>query len=166
MKYVVRIDSDSHVVEYDRKIEVAEPLQIDGHPVSVDLVEVRKDEFSILINGRSFLIRLQKTTRGLSARCGDKEVEVAVIDPRSRRAAGGGLLSTEGRRQVTAPMPGKVVRVLVAVGDKVDAGQGLVVVEAMKMQNEIRAPKGGKVERLLAKADQTVAAGETLAVIA
>jgi biotin carboxyl carrier protein len=60
-------------------------------------------------------------------------------------------------------MPGKVVRVLAAVGDAVEAGQGLLVVEAMKMQNEIRSPKSGKVERLLVKEGQAVNAGEVLA---
>jgi biotin carboxyl carrier protein len=60
-------------------------------------------------------------------------------------------------------MPGKVVRLLVQVGDKVEAGQGLLVVEAMKMQNEIRSPKGGTVERLQVKEGQPVNAGEVLA---
>jgi pyruvate carboxylase subunit B len=60
-------------------------------------------------------------------------------------------------------MPGKIVRLLVAVGDTVETGQGLLVVEAMKMQNEIRSPKNGKVERLLAKEGQNVNAGEVLA---
>jgi biotin carboxyl carrier protein len=60
-------------------------------------------------------------------------------------------------------MPGKVIRLLVKVGDEVEAGQGLVVVEAMKMQNEIRSPKKGKVERLQAKEGQPVNAGDVLA---
>jgi biotin carboxyl carrier protein len=60
-------------------------------------------------------------------------------------------------------MPGKVIGLLVKVGDDVEAGQGLVVVEAMKMQNEIRSPKKGKVERLQAKEGQNVNAGEVLA---
>ena len=60
-------------------------------------------------------------------------------------------------------MPGKIVRVLVEAGEKVEAGQGLLVVEAMKMQNEIRSPKSGTVERLLAKEGQPVNAGEVLA---
>lgn len=62
-------------------------------------------------------------------------------------------------------MPGKVIRVLVAAGDRVEAGQGLMVVEAMKMQNEIRSPKSGSVERLVAKEGQAVTAGEVLCVI-
>jgi biotin carboxyl carrier protein len=60
-------------------------------------------------------------------------------------------------------MPGKIIRVLVQAGDKVEAGQGLLVVEAMKMQNEIRSPKSGTVERLLVKEGQPVNAGEILA---
>ena len=60
-------------------------------------------------------------------------------------------------------MPGKIIRVLVQTGEKVDAGQGLLVVEAMKMQNEIRSPKSGTVERLLVKEGQPVNAGEILA---
>ena len=60
-------------------------------------------------------------------------------------------------------MSGKVVRLLVKAGDRVEAGQGLFVVEAMKMQNEIRSPKSGTVERVLAKEGQAVNAGEVLA---
>ncbi|MBI3663579.1 MAG: biotin/lipoyl-binding protein [Acidobacteria bacterium] len=62
-------------------------------------------------------------------------------------------------------MPGKIVRVLAKAGDAVEAGQGLLVVEAMKMQNEIKAPKTGKVEKVLVAEGQTVNAGETLAVV-
>lgn len=62
-------------------------------------------------------------------------------------------------------MPGKVVRVLVAEGDMVEAGQGLVVVEAMKMQNEMKSPKAGRVIEVKAKPDSTVAAGQVLLVI-
>ncbi|MGH9706384.1 MAG: biotin/lipoyl-containing protein, partial [Candidatus Acidiferrales bacterium] len=72
----------------------------------------------------------------------------------------------EGRQNVLASMPGKVVRVLANAGDAVEAGQGLLVVEAMKMQNEIRSPKSGTIERLLVAEGQTVNAGELLAIVA
>jgi biotin carboxyl carrier protein len=62
-------------------------------------------------------------------------------------------------------MPGKVVRVLVAQGDLVEAGQGIAVVEAMKMQNELKAPRGGRIASLSTHEGATVAAGEVLAVI-
>jgi biotin carboxyl carrier protein len=67
---------------------------------------------------------------------------------------------------VLAPMPGKVIRVLVKTGDSIEMKQGLVVVEAMKMQNEIRSPKSGTVERLMVREGQTVNTGEVLAIIA
>ena len=77
----------------------------------------------------------------------------------------GGLQQTHGRQEVVAPMPGKIVRVLVTAGQNVEVGQGLVVVEAMKMQNEIRATKSGQAARLLVREGQTVSAGEPLLVI-
>jgi biotin carboxyl carrier protein len=63
-------------------------------------------------------------------------------------------------------MPGKIVRVLAAVGDMVEAGQGVVVVEAMKMQNEMKAPRAGRVVTLSAREGASVSAGEVLATIA
>jgi pyruvate carboxylase subunit B len=71
-------------------------------------------------------------------------------------------VQAEGRQQVVAPMPGKVVRVLVSAGEQVEAGQGLLVVEAMKMQNEIRSPKSGTVEKVVASEGQAVNAGDVL----
>ena len=91
-------------------------------------------------------------------------LQVEVFDPRDLRAAGRGS-SKDGRQEILSPMPGKVIRVLAAVGDTVEEGQGLVVVEAMKMQNEMKSPKSGKVTEVRTKADATVAAGEILLVI-
>ena len=101
---------------------------------------------------------------GGEIRVNGRALSVEVFDPRdmrSRTAGGAG----EGRQNVAAMMPGKVVRVLVAPGDAVEAGQGLVVVEAMKMQNEMKSPKAGRVIEVKAKPDQTVFAGEVLVVI-
>ena len=95
--------------------------------------------------------------------CGPHEFSAEIVDPRTWRGRKQGALQAEGRQQIVAPMPGKVIRVLVAAGDNVEAGQGLLVVEAMKMQNEIKSPKNGKVERLLAKEGQSVNAGDVLA---
>ena len=74
-------------------------------------------------------------------------------------------LPGDGPVEVRAQMPGKIIQVLVAPGDIVEAGQGLVVVEAMKMQNEMKAPKGGRVARVHAREGATVTAGEPLAVV-
>jgi biotin carboxyl carrier protein len=96
---------------------------------------------------------------------GAREYEVTLADTkhlRASRVAGG---HDAGRAQVAAPMPGKVVRVLVRAGQEVEAGQGLVVVEAMKMQNELKSPKAGTVVELRAGPGATVNAGDVLAVV-
>jgi biotin carboxyl carrier protein len=93
-----------------------------------------------------------------------RSIAIDVFDPRDLRAAGRGG-STQGRQEVQAPMPGKVVRVLVDVGDTVEEGQGVVVVEAMKMQNEMKSPKSGTVAEVRTRPDATVSAGEVLIVV-
>jgi len=74
---------------------------------------------------------------------GGREYSVDIVDPRSWRRSRGGKIDLAGRQQVSAPMAGKIVRVLIAQGQHVESGQGLLVVEAMKMQNEIRLAKNG-----------------------
>jgi biotin carboxyl carrier protein len=80
-----------------------------------------------------------------------------------RRAAA--RFTVEGRQTLTAPMPGRIVRVLVKAGDEVREGQGLVVVEAMKMENEMKSPKGGKVVEVLVSEGQTVEGNAKLCVV-
>lgn len=94
-----------------------------------------------------------------------REYKLSIHDPREWKKNRAGAAEAEGRQQVRAPMPGKVVRILVSMGSQVQAGQGLMVIEAMKMQNEIRAPKSGTVERLSVIEGQTVNAGEVVAVV-
>jgi len=129
--------------------------------------QVEKPEpgvYSVLMDGRSYEARVEATARGLAVVIEGHRFEIDVHDPRGwdRKAAGAG---TGGGETVAAPMPGKVVRVLVAVGDAVEAGQGLVVVEAMKMQNEMKAGRAGRIATLPAVEGATVAAGEVLATI-
>ena len=88
----------------------------------------------------------------------------SVADPRSLRAVSASATQS-GPRSLKAPMPGRVVRVLVGAGERVEAGQGCVVIEAMKMQNELKAPKAGIISRLSAMVGETVAAGAVLLVI-
>jgi biotin carboxyl carrier protein len=93
-----------------------------------------------------------------------RPLQIEVFDPRDLRATGRGS-SKSGRQEILSPMPGKIVRVLAAVGDTVEEGQGLVVVEAMKMQNEMKSPKAGTVLEVRTRADATVSAEEILLVI-
>jgi biotin carboxyl carrier protein len=165
MKFDVCIGETVRVVEIEREADGKTRFRIDGGAVFADASEITPDTYSILLEGRSFEVWLRPTREGLLAVCGEQEFPVQVRDPRAWRGAQGPLPAAEGRQQVTAPMPGKVVRVLIAAGQTVEKGQGLVVVEAMKMQNEIRAPKAGAVERVFVKENDTVGAGEPLATI-
>jgi len=141
-------------------------ITLDGQSVDADIVEINSNLFSLLLAGRSYEIHLVQSPDGLlKLQTGLAEFTAEVADPRSWRGRKHGALEAEGRQQVTAPMPGKVVRVLVQAGDKVETGQGLLVVEAMKMHNEIRSPKNGTVERLLIKEGQPVNAGEVLCIV-
>jgi biotin carboxyl carrier protein len=128
---------------------------------SVRLVE--PGVYSILLDGRVYDARVDRAGERLVVQVAGDRFEVEVRDPRSwsRRS----VLASQGLATLSAPMPGKVVRVLVAEGEMVEAGQGLVVVEAMKMQNEIKAPRSGRVISLAVRVGATVAAGDPLATI-
>jgi biotin carboxyl carrier protein len=138
--------------------------EVDTEHIDAQIVEAEPGLYSVLKDGRSYEARIEAGEGGMRVFIEGHRFEIEVRDPRrwSRKAAGQGI---HGRISVTAPMPGKVVRLLAAVGDSVAGGQGLLVVEAMKMQNEIKAPKPGKVVSIQAKEGATVAAGEILAAI-
>ena len=120
--------------------------------------------YSVLMGGRSYDARVEEHPSGLVVALEGYRFEVAVRDPRrlSRGAARRGGQTIES---IAAPMPGKVVRVLVSPGDPVETGQGLVVVEAMKMQNEMKSPRAGRVLSVAAREGATVTAGEVLATV-
>jgi biotin carboxyl carrier protein len=156
----------TRVIELERE-GASWRVTLDGHLVAVDAVEIAPNILSILLDGQSFEISVTPLPGGkLKLQNGAQEFTAEVIDPRAWSGRRHGNVEAEGRQQVVAPMPGKVVRLLVKAGDHVEAGQGLLVVEAMKMQNEIRSPKSGTIERVLAKEGQPVNAGEILCVVA
>lgn len=127
----------------------------------VDVVEAEPGVYSILAGERSFDIRLEHAHYGTVAQYRSSRFLLEKAS-RSRRAAGA---SGSGPLNVKAAMPGRVVRVLVSEGDRVNPGDGIVVLEAMKMQNEITASRGGVVRRLSVQEGKVVAAGELLCVL-
>ena len=139
-------------------------ILIDGKPVSPDsqntVVEVEPGVYSILVDGASHEVRVVAG----QVTVGNRLFDYRVDDPRQWKRAGDAA-GNQGRAPIVAPMPGKVVRILVAVGDDVEAGQGIIVVEAMKMQNEMKAPRAGRVTTIQAKVNDSVAAGAILVVI-
>lgn len=125
-----------------------------------DIVEVEPGVYSVLVDGTSVEVRVDGQTASVNGLRYDMERP----DPRRYQRGGTGAVRA-GRDSVRAPMPGKIVRILVTVGDEVSAGQGIAVVEAMKMQNELKAPQAGKITGIHARENDTVEAGTVIAVI-
>ncbi|HUI74989.1 MAG TPA: biotin/lipoyl-containing protein [Candidatus Acidoferrum sp.] len=162
MKLEIHISGKTRLVELSRENGRLR-ISLDGISLDADAVEVVPNTYSILLAGESHEVQIAPLPGGrIKLHTGLAEFVAEIADPRSWRGRKHGALEAEGRQPIVAPMPGKVIRLLVKEGDPVETAQGLVVVEAMKMQNEVRSPKNGKVERLLAKEGQAVNAGEIL----
>lgn len=159
------VDGSEHALEIpsngnspDRK------LRIDGAEIGADVQRIEPGVYSILIDSRSFEVRIENGDGLVYASVNGRRVPVEIRDPRAR-ARGGGAISLAGPQSISSPMPGKVVRLLVAEGEEVEAGQGLLVVEAMKMQNEIKSPKAGRVAAIRVREGAPAGAGATLVVV-
>jgi acetyl/propionyl-CoA carboxylase alpha subunit len=139
---------------------------VDGRAMSVDVRLLEPGVMSLLITsaegrGRQYRCVLD----GYGVVIGGRRYGFEVEDPRSLQGRRGAGTGTEGPRSVKAPMPGRVVRLLVEVGEDVEEGQGVVVIEAMKMQNELKSPKAGRVVRVGAGVGDTVGSGDVLVVV-
>jgi acetyl/propionyl-CoA carboxylase alpha subunit len=136
----------------------------DAAPRDANVETPEPGVYSVLMDGRSYEACVEDTPCGVIVTIEGHRFEVEVRDPRrwSRRSAGAGAGTVQS---ILSPMPGKVVRVLAAPGDEVVPGQGIVVVEAMKMQNELKSNRTGRVLTVAAKEGATVSAGELLATI-
>lgn len=141
-------------------------VTVDGRPHEVDAVEVAPGRWSLLVDGaasREAAVRTAAPPGELVVQVDGASVPVVLRDPRRARR---GHTAADGPARVVAPMPGKVVRVLVTAGEAVDIRQGLVVVEAMKMENELRAPRAGTVSEVSVQEGAVVDVGAVLITIA
>jgi biotin carboxyl carrier protein len=142
---------------------------LDGRPHSIDAAEIERGRWSLLFEpqqvSHEVLVRTGQPGE-LTVLVDGAVVPVRVRDPRRVRLGGSPGSGAAGPVRITAPMPGRIVRVLVGAGEIVAARQGLVVVEAMKMENELRAPCAGTVHELRAREGTTVDAGALLLTIA
>jgi biotin carboxyl carrier protein len=165
MTYDVLVDGKTHQVELQRG-EKLWSCKVDGQAIEVDAALTARDVLSVLVGGKAYEIKRERSLQGdLHMVIGSARYAVDVQDPRSlrtRRAVAG---AEAGPQKVKAAMPGKIVRILVSENDEVKAGQGLLVMEAMKMQNEMKSPKDGRVQKLLTAEGSAVNAGDTLAII-
>jgi biotin carboxyl carrier protein len=171
MTYDVVVDGRSHRLELTQGEELTPGeriwlCKVDGKDLAVDAALTARDVLSLVVDGKAYEVKRERSLQGeVHMMLGSTRYAVDVRDPRSlrtRRAAGG---VEAGPQKLTAPMPGKIVRVVVTLGEEVKAGQPIIVMEAMKMQNEMKSPKDGRVRELLASEGSAVNAGDPLAVI-
>ncbi len=160
MKFTVRLHRGSKVVEHELEL-AAHPttvglrhFRVDGKSVEAHCEEISPGAYSLLVDGRSYEAQVSQQSGdgpGLASpyviTVGLRRYRVELRDPRRWRRAGSAV-EAEGPQEIMAPMPGKVVKLLVRENQEVKRDQGLLVIEAMKMQNELRAPRTGRVERI------------------
>jgi biotin carboxyl carrier protein len=139
-------------------------IQVDGQPVDADAHLVRPGVLSLLIDGKSYRVVLDPDNLEPALHIGPQRIPYRIDDPRSlrsrRRHSG-----ADGPATLKASMPGRVVRVLLEAGDAVAAHQGVLVLEAMKMQNTVESPRDGRVREIRVSPGDAVSAGDTLAII-
>ena len=162
MKLALTIDGRQDTIEILNSAPECRFQLGDGPARDANVEAAEPGVYSILLDGRSYDAFVEDTPSGMVVSIEGHRFEIEAHDPRrwSRKSAGGG---TGAVQSILSPMPGKVIRVLAAPGDAVIPGQGIVVVEAMKMQNELKSNRAGTVLTVSAREGDTVTAGELLA---
>lgn len=155
MKYITTVDGKEFEVEIvdDKHIRIGERL------LTVDFESVSgQPVFSVIIDGKSYESFISESDEGWQVLMRGKQYQITVEDEREKRlrAAAGGGVAEGGEFNLKAPMPGLVVAIPVAEGQEIKKGQVLIILESMKMQNELKSPKDGIVERIRVKAGESV----------
>jgi biotin carboxyl carrier protein len=162
MKFAAKLGDDVHEIVVTR-LDANYVVSLGGIEHVVDARKLEADFYSILYEGKSYEVSVESAGPKYLVRHGANELVVELVD--ASRGGRDELHRRGALDEITSVMPGKVVRVLVAPGDVVQAGQGLVVVEAMKMENEIGAPRAGKVKSVAVAPGMTVESGAKLVVL-
>ncbi len=138
-------------------------LSFEGRSFEVDRVAAGPHFASLLVAGRSHEVAIERSADGLRLHFPADIVSVRIAE--ASRSAPNVVGRPSGPQRITAPMPGRVVRVLVLAGAEVQPGDGLLVIEAMKMENELRAPRAGRIAEVAVQEGQAVEAGALVVVI-
>ncbi|HEX8137626.1 MAG TPA: biotin/lipoyl-containing protein [Pyrinomonadaceae bacterium] len=167
MKLTAELEHEKHELEVRREGERVF-AEVDGRRYELTLRTPEAGTYLLIADGRIYecLVQADAAERmRVHVYVAQRSYDIRLTDPKRLRAGQSAGAQADGTAQIVAPMPGKVVRVLVEQGASVEAGEGLVVVEAMKMQNEMKSPRAGRVSVLHARAGATVNAGDVLVVI-
>ncbi|MEO8596792.1 MAG: biotin/lipoyl-containing protein [Candidatus Solibacter sp.] len=164
MKLLLTIDGRSESIDLISPAPGCRFQLGDAAPREANVKVAEPGVYTILLDGRSYDVFVEDAPSGMVVSVEGHRFEIEARDPRrwSRKAAAAGMGAVQS---IVSPMPGKVIRVLAAPGDQVAAGQDIVIVEAMKMQNELKAARAGKVLTVPAREGHTVSAGELLATL-
>ena len=163
MIYEISIDGKSYRLELNQA-EKRWTCRLDGREIEVDAVLARPDVISLRLGNKAYEVKCERVGSDLHLWVGSVRYEVEVRDPRSLRSRSRAV-DDHGPRKLTAPMPGKVVRILLREGAEVDAGTGVLLVEAMKMQNEVKSPKKGKIQKIVVIEGAAVNSGDVLGIV-
>jgi len=162
MIYEVTLGEKTYGVELTRAGEQWK-CRLDGRELPVDIVYGQNGVLSLLLGCKSYEVKQETVGAETNVVVGHERFNASVRDPRSFRSRSRVGAAEQGVMKIKAPMPGKVVRVLAGVGTQVELGQSVIVIEAMKMQNELKAPKNGVVKKINVAEGAAVDAGQALA---
>ena len=165
MKLFSTIGDKQVTLEFQRDSSSLVSFRIDDESGEADIREIAPLTYSVIVADRHYDVRIHERGNDMfDVAVNGAAYPVTVTDPR-RWTPARGASDASGPRKVKASMPGKVVKLLVQEGEEVDVAQGLVIVEAMKMQNAMKSPKAGRVAVIEVSEGGSVAPGETLVVI-
>lgn len=163
MRYFARSKDATHEVIAEQDAE-GWRVEVDGHSLQVDVLPVGGSLYSLLLDGRSYEVDVLETQDACIVLVNGQPFRVELRQERAASGPGGPPAAAAGG-SLAAPMPGKVVTLLVGPGDVVATGDGVIVLEAMKMENELKAPAPGRVAEVRVAEGQVVSAGEVLVVM-
>ena len=167
MKLIAEIDDEKHEIALTQNGDNIS-AEIDGRAYDIESSEVEPNVYLIKHENRVYQIFVspnQNANEPFAVNVGANDFEIKITDPKRLRSSAGAGANAEGTAEIKTAMPGKLVRVLVEAGAAVEKGDGILVVEAMKMQNEMKAPKDGTVKEIRFAEGATVNAGDVLAII-
>jgi biotin carboxyl carrier protein len=165
MRYIATIDGAEQEFDVEELTGHSLRIRLDDEQVEVDVRRTGGTSFSILVGDRAFDFSVARQNDELIVASRGTATRVNLQDAARRVRGGAARPHGAGKAELKAMMPGRVVSLLVKVGDTVAAHQGVVVVEAMKMENELKSPKAGKVIEIKVAPGQTVEKGALLLVI-
>ncbi len=166
MAYIAKLGDQSYTVEIEETGKSLYRISVDGQEFLVDGKKTGHTNFSLIVDNRSFEIEVDYREDEYRVLVDGRNYHIGLLDERRVRVGGdGGANQLQGRQKVSVPMPGKIIALLVAEGDAVEKGQGLVIVEAMKMENEVHSPITGTVKEIKVKPGDTVEGGAVLLIV-